>query len=697
MEDGLKTDDEKALETLIQWAESAEDATAESRELSERDRDYYDNKQWTAEEEKTLRNRKQPVIVSNRIAPKINYLLGSEIKYRTDPRAYPRNPQDQDGENAATDALRYVSQDARWNSKRSECSLNYLVEGYCGIDITTEERKEGDYCINLEYVPWDRIWFDPHSRRKLFEDAKYIGMDVWMDAEEAKLKWPSKDKVIDDSLSSASQNDQDTYGDIPRNRWADDKRRRVRISSCWSKENGTVMYSVFTKGGILERMESPYLDEDGKPESGLVLASCFVDRDGNRYGVARQFISLQDEINKRRSKALHLLNVRQTIGEKGAVEDVRKAKAELSKPDGHIEITPQMKFDILPTGDMAAAQLNLLQEAKNEIDNVGVNAAMAGTEDRNMSGRALMARQESGMAELGPVFDGFKQMQYLVYRKIWNRIKQFWTTEKWIRITDDDKTARFVGLNVPITMGEQLREEMQARGEEITPQVEAYIRINPDMQRIVGIRNNTAQMDVDIVIEDAPASASLQGEEFQALVQIAPMMAQAGKPIPPEVLIEASSLRSKDKILKMMRGEDQQGMPPQAQAKLQDQMQVIQGLQQAMQQAMQQQEQMARELEALKADKAIEARKVEVDAFSAETDRTKVILDAQVAAMQAQNQPVPEPAEPVAEQEPRQEMPPIQITVPVTVVRDNTPTVKQGRMVRLPDGSYSMESMEVPQ
>ena len=90
-------------------------------------------------------------------------------------------------------------------------------------------------------------------------------------------------------------------------------------------------------GGILERQESPYKDANGKPQAGFVFGSAFVDGDGDRYGVVRSWFSLQDEINKRRSKALHLMNVRQTYGNQGA-GDTNKLKAEMAKPDGHIEL-----------------------------------------------------------------------------------------------------------------------------------------------------------------------------------------------------------------------------------------------------------------------------------------------------------------------------------------------------------------------
>ena len=101
------------------------------------------------------------------------------------------------------------------------------------------------------------------------------------------------------------------------------------------------MTAIVCKGGFLRApQESPYLDEDGEPECDLIAGSAYIDRDNNRYGDVRQMISPQDEINKRRSKALHLLNSKNVIADMGAVEDVEAARREIAKADGWVEKMP---------------------------------------------------------------------------------------------------------------------------------------------------------------------------------------------------------------------------------------------------------------------------------------------------------------------------------------------------------------------
>lgn len=543
---------DESLSMLVGYFESAEQASETYRQEAETWRDYRNGDQWTEAEAATLAKRKQPIVTIDRIGPKVDFLLGMESAQRSDPKAFPRTPNEEQGAEAATDALRFVMDASQWDEVRSECFDHFIVEGLCGVDIQVNE-KGAEKCIDIKPIHWDRMFFDPHSRQRNFRDAKFKGQFVWMDIEDAIRLFPDKAESLEGTLASESATLGQTFDDVPRLRWADPKRKRVRIAEMWTKEDGGIFHSTFTKAGVLKRMPSPFVDEYGAQEDGFEFGSCYVDRDGNRFGVVKRWISLQDEINKRRSKAMHLMNTRQTYGN-ALTGEKNKLKAELAKPDGHVEMEGDAKFGqdfgVIPTTDMAAAQFQLLQEAKQEIDSVGVNAAMSGTEQRVMSGRALMARQEMGQNELGPVFDWFKSWQLAVYRKVWRRVRQYWTSEKWIRVTDDERNVRFVGLNQPVTMAEQIIENMRRQGVEVTPETEQQTLQSPILQQIAGVKNNVQELEVDITLDTAPATASLQIEQFQGLVELA----KGGVPIPPTALIKASSLRNKEAILEEMQG-----------------------------------------------------------------------------------------------------------------------------------------------
>jgi hypothetical protein len=605
--------------TLITWVNEADDATGDSRELSEKSRDYYDSRQLSDSEVNALKKRKQAPVIINRIKPKIDALMGMEKGAKTTAKAFPRTPQHEKAAEAATESIRFVLHDNAFDQTRSSVWENILIEGTGGAEVCVKYKGDEPKIV-IKPIMWDRLIYDPHSRRKDFSDAKYLGQVVWMDYDDAVEMYPEAKNVLE-SMQTGST----TYDDKPR--WMDNTRRRVKIVELYYHRDGDVWYSCFTRGGYCKApQKSPYVNEEGETEWPYEFASAFVDREGGRYGAVRQLLDVQDEINKRRSKALHLMSVRQVRLERGAVEDVNKTRQELAKPDGVVETTPGMEFEILKTGDMATAQFNLLSEAKMEIDAVGVNAAMAGKDNASLSGRALSFKEQAGKTEIGPLFDVLKYWQLRIFRKTWNRVKQYWKAEKWIRVTDDEQNLRWVGLNKPMTKGDMALEQAKAAGAppEALQQLQTQIQMDPLMQEVVKTDNEIAELDVDIILSDVPDVLTAQIEDFQVLGE----MVKSGFPMPPLAVIEASPLSNKDKIIKLMK-EGQQPDPK-----------MVERMKQVEEQA----KKLAEENQALKSDQQTEVVKVQAKAqadqaalqLKAVNQQEEIRLERERAAAEAQ-------------------------------------------------------------
>lgn len=266
-------------------------------------------------------------------------------------------------------------------------------------------------------------------------------------------------------------------------------------------------------------------------------------------------------MNKRRSKALHLLSVHQTIAEQGAVEDWDKARTELAKPDGLIIINPGFKMEIQQNGAMAEGQFKLLQQATNEMQLSGPNAAMSGQDDRELSGRAILAQQAGGAAQNEPLADGLRMWTRRCMEMSWQAVREFWTAGKWVRVTDDLGDTRWVGVNQPI----RLMDELAAMPEAQRVQAMQRMQIQPDdprLSQVIRIENNVTDLEVDIVIQEGIDIPSLQQEQFQTLVQLAGIAPNPA--VPMDVIIAASGLKDKDKLLEMLQQHEQE-----AQAKAQ--------------------------------------------------------------------------------------------------------------------------------
>jgi hypothetical protein len=539
---------------LIEWFEEAERSSMDERALSERDRDYVDCDQWTTAERNELRRRNQPAIQINYCRRKVDLLRGLERKARTDPKAFPRTPTEEDRADAATQVLRYITEDTDFQVTRSAVFDNVLVEGYGGVEMSLADDGAGGADVTIMPVPWDRIWKDPHSRALDFSDARYLGTVIWMDRDQLLEMYPGADDVVEDSFDPQYS---DTYGDRPgKIAWSDNNRVRVRVVQCHWSERGIWWDATFTRAGFLvEPMTHSWCrDKRGRSDCRLTLLSGYIDRQNRRYGMVRDLISIQDEINKRRSKALHLLSVSQVIAEEGAVRDVDATRREVARPDGYIQVAPGMRFDIEHGADLATGQFELLKHATEEMQLSGPNASMSGTDSKELSGRAILAQQAGGAVQNEPLADALRMWSRRVYEKAWMAARAVWTAGKWVRVTDDLGSTRWVGINQKVTLADELA-NMPDQQRAMVMQRMGIVPGDPRLQQVIRTENDITHLDVDIAVEEGMDIPSMQAETFQSLVQIASI--QPGL-IPGDVLIAASSLRNKADLLARMKAHQEQ-------------------------------------------------------------------------------------------------------------------------------------------
>lgn len=633
---------------VIKYFRDWEEATSEHNKESMRDRDYYDGIQWSAADRKVLADRNQPVITINRIAPKVNYVLGVESEQKTDPQAYPRTPYHEEDAQAITDMLRYLDDKNNFERLSSEVAEDVFVEGLGGevfgvTPVRNQYTGAVTYDITETKVPWHQFWYDPHSKQPDFSDAFYMGTAVWWDYDEACAdpRYQEHKDVLEAVMQGHGGTD-DTTEDRPHD-WFDSSRRRILILECYYRKHDEETDRMewygchFTGGGFLiDPFRVPFVDENGRTWCPIWMTSAFVSgRFNYRYGMVRQLISPQDEINKRRSKLMHLLNSRQVAAEDGVFQDPQKAQAELAKPDGFIRLTrnalKEERFQVLQTADLAQGQLNLLQESKMEIDTLGPHAALIASESHKLSGRAFLAQQQAGVMEIKPVFDHLKEWKKGSYRRKWWLTKQYMTEETWFRIQDTSQGYRFVALNKKQTKLQRLMECLQRRfavdeamsyvfgpmdgpaltqaamafaqqqqmalqqqaqriaqtGQQVQAAAQQGMNVAGAMEQVavamqqtqaamqsfnpqqVALQwlsmqpqarepftaNNVAQLDVDIIIDTAPHSVIVEHEQYQELSLMA-QKGMLGQPVSPDVMemiIQASSLRDKKKLIGILK------------------------------------------------------------------------------------------------------------------------------------------------
>lgn len=586
------------LQTLKRMLDESRSALDPAIQNSDKARRYYDGDQITPAMRRKLKAAKQPETIRNRIAPGVDGILGLIEQSKVDPRAYPRNPQDEEATDVATKCLQYVADKNRFHKIKLDCADNHCVEGIAAAIVQVDDDGE----VKINRIEFREFFYDPHSSEADYSDAKYMGVAKWMYAADLAAMYPDFEAEINSVVNTSgsivagglSWDDDKPNTSLP---WIDKKMRRVLAVEIYYRED-VWKRCVFCAAGELEpSAPSPYVDEMGQPMNPIEASSCFIDRDLQRYSIVRRAIPLQDELNARASRSLHLFNSRQLqLADPNIPPDVdaNTARLEAARADGLIPTG----YVPVPTSDMAQGNLLIMQEVSNSLDRLFPTPAVLGRVDgASQSGRSRLVLQQAGMTELGRSLGRFEDWENRIYRQCWLRIRQFWNTQKYIRVTNDEGAPEFLQINQPIYARVPLMNPIT--GEPVinpdgTPQTQVVMQpqpvmgpdgqpqVGPDgmpvMQQqpvVIGYDNRVAEMDMDIQVESVPDTANLAAEQFDQITKLVPIYGP--EKVPFEAVLALSSLPEKRKVKDLLNPQDP--MQQQMQAMQMQMAQVMQQLQ----------------------------------------------------------------------------------------------------------------------
>lgn len=512
-------------DVAAKYAENSEAAMGER---------YFHSVQYTSDELKTYDSRGQPPIVYNRIKRKVNTVVGILEKLPMGPKADPRTPSRaaDDGATIATQALLYAM-GWDWSMLSLQVARRCTIRGIAGAEIVLTMGPDGEPDVAWDEVDQRDFFYDARSSKADFSDARRMGTTRWTDVEEAVAKWPDYEDEIRGYVENGPLSDYERGDERGQIAWISKPDQRVRIVDQWFRIGETWHYCIYCGNTALEWGESPFRDERGRSTHKFEMFSYEVDQDGDRYGIYRDLKGPQDEINHRRSKALHQLHSRRVIAEEGAVDDVEIARREYARVDGWVVKNPGK--EIITEDAQAKAvvdgNLQMLQEAKAEIDTFGPNPGLVGTDIPADSGYAIQLLQAAGIAEMGTFIVEFRKWRLRCYRKTWNTIQQVWKAPRWIKVTDNEELGQFIQLN-----GWQRDEH----------------------GRPVAL-NQLSALDMDIMVDDGPSADLAMRSTLDTVLALG----AKGLQIPPKamtkIVLELSPLPSniKQKIIKAMEEEMQ--------------------------------------------------------------------------------------------------------------------------------------------
>lgn len=506
--DGNQTDDEAAQERFRQvqaWRKQAQQAQSRNRREMAIDEDYNDGDQWSAEDKEILQQRGQAPTVFNLIFNTVRWITGTEKRTRVDYRVLPRREDAVKQAEIKTKLLKYLADVNRAGFARSVAFESAVKSGLGWIEcgIRSDEDEEPLY---YRAESWRNVWFDPHSIEPDLDDCRFLFREKWVDLDLAQAMFPKHKHALEaeaHSLTDPSQQradgaskylygDEDiisTYSDVS-DLAEMGVRPRVRLTECWYKVptrcqvvKGLDDLQGHSLDGAIYDPADPVLSWAVQSELAsvhdaiklqmrlmiycgdtLLSDGCspywhnrfpFIPVWGYRraadnapYGAIRQLRDPQDDLNKRRSKALLLLSTNQLIADDDAFDDWDETISEVARPDGVIRHKRGAQVQIRSNASLAPMHVSLMDQDARYIQEVaGVTDENLGRQSNAVSGKAIEARQNQGYTSTSDLFDNLRLAIQLAGEIQLALVEQFYSEEKVFRLTGEKGQADFNQIN----------------------------------------------------------------------------------------------------------------------------------------------------------------------------------------------------------------------------------------------------------
>ncbi len=541
------------------------------RKHADQDFQFYEGDHWTALERAMLEERGQPIVTENLIKPKIERLLGQFQRQHSTVSVLGRNaPVDDETASTSSEIFRWVDQTNGTEFEESDQVKDGFIGGFGVLEIYSEKDAEGQpkICVRGENPFY--IFPDPHSRRYDWnEDAKFVSRSKWLDLDDAIALWPEKAKQLRQactslpggSLSGSTGPLDPTV--LRQSNWNyfDPFRLRLRPVEVYYKRK-VVKRILITSEGV--RVELDYLGprqaqsmspgsqvesvvaeemwlgiycggllihhERAVDQDGLFpFVPYFADRkkSGEPFGPVRNLVSISQEIDKRRSKALHLLSTNQAIVSQNAVEDFAEFASEKARPDGIMKVRgkPEDHVQLIKNQDMGQSQMAMHAESKQAFNMVsGDDPTNQGQASQMRSGVGKAREQMATDLVNMPLFSNIRRTRQIKLKKVWGLVCQHFTDDLVFQITDDPNAAKVV--SVP-------------------------------KDRLAMLRD----MQFNFVISDVEDSLTLQSEQFEIVANLLPQILPFGTGAA-KFLLELSNVKPKQKQGLMQQLDAMAQQPP---------------------------------------------------------------------------------------------------------------------------------------
>lgn len=570
------------------------------RANADKEADYADGNQLDSELLQRQKLLGIPPAKENIIGPAIRSVCGYEAKTRTDWRVTPDG--DPGGQDVA-DALNYRLNQAERHS-HADRALSDAFRHAATVGIGWVEVTRASSALQFPYkcraVHRNEIWWDMQSVEPDLSDGSWLFRRRWVDRERAARMFPehativihTADKWIADlagemleggqSTGLAQAIDAERAWTVQEDNWYNDENQQVCLTELWYRRwdevtilranNGrAVEYDpanpahdalLQSRRGVLERQilpkmrrayfMGPHCLHDGPtphPHDHFPYVPVWGSREdmtGIPYGLVRDMLFPQDNLNASISKLRWGMSASRTERTKGAVampdEVFRRMAGRVDADiilDADHMARPGARFEVKRDFQLNAQQFQLMEDSRRAMERVsGITAAFQGQRGTSTSGVQEQTQLEQSQVAVADLMDNFKEARRMVGEILMTLIIKDMGAEEQTIVIDGDT------LNPPRTV----------------------VLNHPEIDPATGLQylsNDVQRTRLMVALEDVPSSSSFRAQQLSALSEAVKALPQELQTVVMPFMIDLMDLPRKDQIVEAIRNATGQANPEQ--------------------------------------------------------------------------------------------------------------------------------------
>jgi hypothetical protein len=556
---------------------------------------YYRGDQWDAFDMQQLDDQGRPALTINTILPTINAVIGEQSSKRADIQFKPRGGGNQEVADVLTKVYAQISDNNKLDWMEAQVFQDGLIQdrGWFDVRIDFTDHVQGEVRIESKdpldiVIDPDAKHYDPRTWNEIFE-TKWMSLDeieeVYGQDKADKLRMLAETGTTlgADSMEYEEERygdtDDSTYGQQYPNDPENSRtvrtirvieRQYYKLHDCmfyvdpvtgdqrtvpyvWGKKKRENFADQFGLDIIQKKMrkvrwtvsaDTVILFDDWSPYAHFTLVPYFpYFRRGKPFGMVRNLLSPQEQLNKITSQELHIVNTTANSGwivESGSLSGM--TADDLEEHGAETGLVLEFNRGSTPPGKIPPNQIptgldRLGTKAANNIKQIsGISDAMLGMDSAEVSGVAIQQKQNRGSLMLQVPLDNLAKTRQYLAEKILQMVQSYYTEERIIQITDES---------------DPYKPRVKMAVNQMTPEGEVI--------------NDLTLGEYDVVVGTAPARDNFDEMQFAEAIELRGV----GVPIPNDMIVEYSHLSRKADIADRIRQLEGTAPPTEQQIQLQ--------------------------------------------------------------------------------------------------------------------------------